>query len=156
MIPDKNEIALIPRLTPEFLETLVMAAKCLEWTGYYGEVCYFVCNCHRLAGVPEPDMTLNPADVYSVINEGRLKNANDIWGLPVPDESVIIETEYSAMNIKPKNGSMFTAHELAKLLMCSRDGLVYVTGGLANILFIENGANEPYVRLERKDEETPT
>jgi hypothetical protein len=58
-----NEEQLKPRLTKEFLETLVLAARVHGWTGDHTETQSFVRACHYMADVPAPEYSdLEPFD----------------------------------------------------------------------------------------------
>jgi len=51
MTDRESEIDLKPKLTPEFFEVLVQAAKTIGWSGDYVEVRDFVNEVRRLAGL---------------------------------------------------------------------------------------------------------
>ena len=67
------EELLKPKLTDEFLDTLVQAANTCNWSVDFIEVGYFVDWCFSVAGKPLP-----PLDVYNAEENNRRRKAAEI------------------------------------------------------------------------------
>ena len=72
---EARQVALRPKLTREFLSTLMQAARTYGWEGDYTEIVEFAKYCHRLAGVDVLD--LKPHDEVEMDRLAHRRRSGD-------------------------------------------------------------------------------